>query len=391
MSGTVDAVLLLLGVAGALTRPRGVPAWLVPLVAAVASIAGGSTHLHDLRSTADLLAGPLAFLVAAVPLAVLLDRLGFFDAAAQLASDRPHLEAWLWALAGGVTIVLNLDAAVVLLTPLYIRIADRHGRDRLALAIIPALQACLASSLLPVSNLTNLLAAEHLDLSTADFVRNLGLPTLAATTVGFATYRLVFGDAPARPAPPTGDVPLPRRPLVVGGLVVVGVLVAFLLGATPWIVAVAADAVLLAILRVAPPWRSVPWETALLAFSLAVLAAGAARHLDLHDLLGDTSTFGHLRIAVVAGVAASALNNLPAVLVGIRAIDPAHHDAVWPLLLGVNIVPLVVLTGSLSNLLWQQTAGAGGIRLGARRFSWIGVRVALPAFAASLAVHVAVR
>ena len=203
-------------------------------------------------------------------------------------------------------------------------------------------------------------------------------------------YRLVFRDRGRPAAAVVAREPVERRPLVIGSVIVAAVLVAFVLGVTPWIVAVVADLVLLAILRVAPPWRAAPWGTALLALCLAVLAAAAARHLDLTDLFADTTAFGNVRIAVAGGVAAAALNNLPAVLVGVNAIDPAAHDGVWPLLLGVNIVPLVVLTGSLSNLLWQQTADVAGIHLGARRFSSIGARIALPAFAAVVATYLVV-
>ncbi|HEY5424337.1 MAG TPA: hypothetical protein VIK05_12735 [Ilumatobacteraceae bacterium] len=49
-------------------------------------------------------------------------------------------------LAAAVTVVFNLDAAVVLLTPLYIRIARRHGYSPEMLAFQPALLACLASN-----------------------------------------------------------------------------------------------------------------------------------------------------------------------------------------------------------------------------------------------------
>ena len=60
----------------------------------------------------------LAFLLVGVPLAGLLDRLGFFEAAATWTgrgSDTPVLA--LWVLAALTTVVLNLDATVVLLAP----------------------------------------------------------------------------------------------------------------------------------------------------------------------------------------------------------------------------------------------------------------------------------
>ena len=112
------------------------------------------------------------FLLLAVPLAVLLDRSGFF-ARWPGSSATPHLVAGLWILAALVTIVFNLDAAVVLLTPLYVRIAERHGRDPVLSGSSRPLLASLASSVLPVSNLTNLIAAERVHLDAGDFVAHL--------------------------------------------------------------------------------------------------------------------------------------------------------------------------------------------------------------------------
>jgi arsenical pump membrane protein len=387
-----DVALLAIAVVGAISRPKGAPAWVIPAIAVVASVLIGTTTFDRARDTLDLLAGPIGFLLAAVPLAVLLDRLGFFEAAAALAGDSRHLVTALWVLAGLVTAVLNLDAAVVLLTPLYIHIARTRGLDPVALAFIPALQACLASSFLPVSNLTNLLAASQFDLTTAQFLGHLALPTIAATGVGLAAHRWTF---PAQAPTPAERHHVDRRALGIGGTVVALALVGFSVGGhvgiEPWMVALAADAVLVIALRWVPPLRSVPLDTAVLALSLALLAAGAARHADLSGLMDVTSAGGELRVLGVAAAGAALINNLPAVLVGLSAIPESSTDAVWPLLLGVNIGPLLLLTGSLSNLLWQRAAAAGDVHVGAREFSRVGVRIGLPALVAAAAVRLLVR
>jgi arsenical pump membrane protein len=77
----------------------------------------------------------------------------------------------------------------VLLTPLYIRIAQRNGINPLVLAVQPLILASLASSALPVSNLTNLIAVEQLDVGVVDTLRWLGLPSLVACVIGFVSYR----------------------------------------------------------------------------------------------------------------------------------------------------------------------------------------------------------
>ena len=108
------------------------------------------------------IAPALAFLCAGVPLAALLDRLGFFESVARLLQrGAGPVALWkLWGLAAATTAVLNLDTTVVLLTPLYIRLARRANVDPLPVAIVPLLLASLASSFLPVSNLTSLIVVD---------------------------------------------------------------------------------------------------------------------------------------------------------------------------------------------------------------------------------------
>ena len=154
-----------------------------------------------------------------------------------------------WLLAAGTTAVLNLDTTVVLLTPLYLQVARRRGDDPMVLAVVPFLLANLASSVLPVSNLTTLIAAERFDIGTAELLRSLGPATVAMLAVGFVAHRR-WAASRAAPAvvalrrigtrPPDGDRPDAGRPrattvddrraLLLGGAVVTGLLVAFVLG-----------------------------------------------------------------------------------------------------------------------------------------------------------------
>src|SRR4051794_35638180 len=206
----------------------------------------------------------LAFLLAGVPLAALLDRLGFFEAAAAVMAGRRAREQavlGLWVLAALTTAVLNLDTTVVLLTPLYSRLARQADVDPVPLVIIPLLLASLASSVLPVSNLTTLIVAERFDLGAADVLTHLALPSFIASTVGWLLYRRRFPTRLAGGTPTDVD----RHALSVGGVIVLLLLVGFVISPTygiqPWMVAAAVDVVLVILVRVIP-WRDVPLLTA---------------------------------------------------------------------------------------------------------------------------------
>jgi len=361
------------------------PLWAGPAAGALIALVTRIVAWDDVSESLRLLRGPLLFLVFAVPLAVLLDRIGVFAALAAAVDGGRHLVAWLWVLAAAVTVVFNLDAAVVLLTPLYIRIARRHGLVPEMLAFQPALLACLASSPLPVSNLTNLIVAERFDLGVGDFLRHLALPTLVACVVGWFAFRRAFHlhptlDGVDEPV----DATALRRGLPIIGFVLLGFTLGDVVGVPAWVVA--AIAVLWAgALTRSVPWRHVPWEAMVVAAGLAVVVAAAVPHLGLDRLLHGTGVEGGAR-ALVFGVVGSGLaNNLPAVLAGSAALY--ETDQVWPLLVGVNIGPVLVLTGALSGLLWRDTASTLGVEVSARRYSAVGVRVGLPALvAASLVV-----
>jgi arsenical pump membrane protein len=382
-------VLLGVGIVGAVTRPRRLPAWVVPLAAALVAIGVGTTDAAGIRTALDPLVAPLAFLLVAVPLAVLLDDIGVFEAAAELAIERRHLVGGLWLLAAASVALLNLDAAVVLLTPLFVRIARRAGIDGVALAFQPVLLACLASSLLPVSNLTNLIAAQERGLGSIDFLVHLGPPTVAAVAVGWWCYRRTFDLAPASISGSADRAGPDRSALVTGGCVVAYLVIGFGIGSSigiaPWVIAALAVVVLMARARTVP-WRTIPWTTAILAGSLAVLATAAASHLPVHEWMRGTGAGASARVLAVSAVGANVVNNLPAFIVGAHGIGPGTPATFWALLFGVNVGPTVLVTGSLAGLLWLESTRRLGLPVDAGEFARVGARIGIPALVAGGAV-----
>ncbi len=379
--GPVLAIVLLgLAVVGIFVRPRGVPNFVAPVVCATATVLFGVTTLHAALESIRPLVAPLAFVLLAVPMAVLLDRLGLFEAVAAMFGATRHLELALWCLAAAVTTVFNLDAAVLLLTPLYVRLARRHGLDVTALAFVPVLLAMLASSALPVSNLTNLIVEAHFHLDAGDFLAHLGLPSLVAVAVGYAfAPRARARGRSVRDAPPVD-----HRALRLGAPIVAFVLVGFTLGDALGVPAVAVVAVADVVLLLLVDDRRrlpLPWGLVALASGLGVCAIAAAPHLGIERLLAGSSNLDALRSFGVSVVGADVMNNLPAVLVALRFMG----TNLWPVLLGVNMGPSLVITGSLAGLLWRDTAARAGIDVRPGQFTRVGARVGIPAMAAAFA------
>ena len=393
----IQVSFLALGAATAMIPWRRIPGWLGPAVLAVVALAIRVTPWHTARSAGHDLTGAIAFLLLAVPLAVLLDEIGFFGALAERVGTGRHLRAGLWALAAFVTIVFNLDAAVVLLTPLYVRIADKRGDDPVLLGAIPALLACLASSVLPVSNLTNLIAVQRVHVGVGNFLVHLGLPSVVAIAVGGVLYLRHAPDALVQG--PT-SVPLDQdsrgcaadaSALRLGIPVVVFLLIGFTvgerIGVPAWAVAGTALLVLI-VLRREVPWRHAPFGAALLAGGLGILAASASSHLPVRQLLAIHGIPGELATVGATALGSNAINNLPAVLLTLPGLDQ-HPQRIWAVLLGANIGPTLWVTGALSTLLWQATMRRLGHPVTALGYARLAARVGLPALAAATAVLVA--
>ena len=153
-------------------------------------------ELHQVADNLEAMVPALLFLCAGVPLAALLDGLGFFDALAGAVEQRfaeiPVVA--LWVLAALTTVVLNLDTTVVLLTPLYIRLARRAGVDPFPLALVPLLLAAFVSLLIAAnvgSILTSKLVNEQPGLFIALSARNRNLFLTVPSDLGFPLWATI--------------------------------------------------------------------------------------------------------------------------------------------------------------------------------------------------------
>lgn len=291
-----------------------------------------------------------------------------------------------FALASLVTAVLSLDATVVLLTPVVFATAARVGvRAR------PHVYACAhlsntASLLLPVSNLTNLLAFAVSGLSFVRFAALMLLPWLVAVAVEYAVFRRFFrADLAAGPqAPPRVDAPAVP---VFALMTVLGTLAGFLAASAvhvdpAW--AAAAGAAVLAV-RALLRRRTTPAalvRAAALPFLAFVLGLGlvvrAVVDNGLADALGHVVPHGTglpelLAIAALAAVLANLVNNLPAVLVMLPLAGPLGAGAVLAVLLGVNIGPNLTYAGSLATLLWRRIMHEQGTEVNLGEFTKLGL------------------
>jgi len=377
----------------AMLRPRGWPEAVVALPVAGALVATGVVSWQAAAAEVTRLLPVVGFLAAVLVLAKLCDDEGLFHAAGvgmarRSGGDPRKLLVTVFVIAACTTAVLSLDATVVLLTPVVLATARTLGTPARPHAYASAHLANTASLLLPVSNLTNLLAFGAAGLSFAHFSALMTLPWLLAVGVEYAMLRLIFrGEltaTAARSTPPPAEVPM--FVLVVLGATLVGFAVASALGLAPaW--AAAAGAVLLGVHGLARrrttvvglvQAANVPFLVFVLC--LGVVVSGVTQHglgAAMDAILPDgTALPALLGIAAVAALLANVVNNLPAVLVLLPLVSGAGPAAVLAVLIGVNVGPNLTYPGSLSNLLWRNVVRRGGLNPGFLEFSRVGLGTA---------------
>jgi arsenical pump membrane protein len=371
---------------------------------ALALFAAGATCVathwlpwSDATSTVRRILPLLAFLGTVVILAELTAAAEVFDViAARLAIAARGRIVVLFlvcvAFAAVTTITLNLDTTAVLLTPVMIALGRKLAIDPLPLAMTTVWLANTASLLLPVSNLTNLLAANRVDLAPLAFAERMWLPQLAAILVTITTLWLAYWRKAAQPATIGRHVPRDRVlywvALAACILFIVGVLLGLPLGAAS---AVAAGLVVAAFLvrdrrALRPgllPWRLLVFVTGLF---LVVQTVGEHGLNQLaHALAGNAGgVAGAFRAGGTGVLLANVVNNLPAYVAGEAVIPLGNHTQLLALLIGVNVGPLATPWASLATLLWHERCRSDKVAVPLGTFLLTGL--ALAVVGAALAV-----
>lgn len=348
----------------------------------------GTLSLTEVGQVADRVWPVLLFVVMITVVTELASEAGLFTVVASRLAQWGLDRAWvLWllvvALATTSTVFLSLDTTAVLLTPVVVLLSRQVGLPPLPFALTTVWLANTGSLLLPVSNLTNLLAEGRLDLgSPVGFARLMLGPAVAALVVPTLVLFVVFRrDLLRRYQPRAVDHPDDSVLLGVSATVVVLLLPALVSGLEVWVPATAAAVVLTGLFavrrrEVLRPGL-VPWQLVLLASGLfLVIEAGHA--LGLTGLLASVagtgeSTSALLQLSGVGALGANLVNNLPAYL----ALEPVAESPLRlaALLIGVNAGALVTPWASLATLLWHARLESLDVHVSWSRYALLGLIV----------------
>ncbi len=438
--------MLAVALGAAIVRRRWLPEAVVAVAGAALMVAAGELGLERAADVLGALGPTVGLLAALLVLAEGCRSEGVFQWAGAAIATRSRgqprrLLALVFIAACATTVVLSLDATIVLLTPVVFATARRvRARPR------PHAYACAhlansASLLLPIANLTNLLAFRATGLSFARFALLMALPWAVAIAVEWAVLTRFFAadlagvarvgthgarleagvgtpadrpapadspapadvpapaaipapvDIPAPSAPAPTAIPAPRFALGVLAATLTGFALSSPAGIDPAWIALAGALVLgaHALLRRATSPRMLVRATdpafLLFVFGIGVIARAATAHgigSAIRAIVPVGGSLGSLLcIAAVAAVLANLVNNIPATLILVPVTAPAGPGSVLAALIGVNAGPNLTYVGSLATLLWRRVLRHEGTGVELGVFVRLGLLTVPPILALS--------
>ena len=318
----------------------------------------------------------------------------FRSAAGLVAASVRHpaaLVAAITAAAGVLSALFVNDTVCLMFTPIVIEVAALRGLNPLPLLLGVATGANIGSVATITGNPQNMLIGSLSGISYARFAGALVPVALAGLVLDAALICLLFRRdlaVAASPPRPARIRPLHRRLMVKPLLVAAAMLVGFLAGIDPALVAAGGAAALLVTRRIKPEkvWKRVDWDLLMLFVGLFVVIGGIE-----HAVL-DRRLFEWLRplgletmagLTAIATLLSNVISNVPAVMLLSRFVPglPEPETAWLTLAMSSTLAGNLTLLGSIANLIVLEGARRRGVTITFGQY----LRVGLPVTLATLA------
>jgi arsenical pump membrane protein len=370
------------------------------LVCGIVCVLSGLLPADEAEANMRRIAPLLLFLTSVILLANLARQAQVFDViATRLAIAGRGRYSLLFllcvAFASATTAFLNLDTTAVLLTPVLLALAARADIAEVPLAMTTVWLANTASVLLPVSNLTNLLAADRVALSAPAFAARMWPSQVVVVAVTMAFLWVFYWrrrrrgrDSYQPPVPlELTEAGQPALFRVCGGACLLFVAAIPFVGDRIGLAALVAAGIAVVAFAVLDRSRLrpglVPWHLLVVVTGMFLVVPTLSRYglgEVMTTLIGPgEGAEGSMRAAATGAVLSNVLNNLPVYTAGEAVIPPGGHDTLLALLIGTNVGPLATPWASLATLLCLEACRRHGVRLPMVRFVLTGFGLAVVA------------
>ena len=304
--------------------------------------------------------------------------------------------------------IFNNDAAVLLLTPLVVGLVRQRYPRHPDLIVPFAFAVFSAAGVAPlvISNPINLIVAEYAGIGFNEYGVRMIPIAIAGWVATYAILRLVFrGQLEAPSVADRAGIKSATRlsgPAKQFAMIMIIFMISYpalsYAGWPVWVVAIVGAALGWLLL-----WRnglaspamlaeSLPWGILVFLFCVFVIVVGL-RNVGLTEVIAGfygwprDSTAQVFMIGTVSALGSALLNNHPMAILNVLTLaelPDATKQHVLAALIGGDLGPRLLPTGSLAGLLWLQSLSREGVQIGLARFVGVGFTLALPTLVLSL-------
>ncbi|APA68713.1 arsenic transporter [Janthinobacterium sp. 1_2014MBL_MicDiv] len=402
-------------------QPRGLGIGWSAVIGAGVALLAGVIHWADIPVVWHIVWNATGTFVAVIIISLLLDAAGFFEWSAL------HVARWgggsgrklfvLLVLLGAlVSAVFANDGAALILTPIVIamlRALKFSAKATLAYVMAAGFIADTASLPLVVSNLVNIVSADYFKIGFAEYASVMVPVNVVAVLATLAALLLFFRQDIPRdydatqlklPGAAIRDLATFRAGWLVLALLLVGFFSQEALGVPISLIAAVGAALLLGVagkghvISTRYVLRHAPWHIVVFSLGMYLVVYGL-RNAGLTGyvtaMLNHFAAWGVWGAAMGTGVLtallSSVMNNLPTVLVGALAIDPAtaqgtvREAMIYANVIGSDLGPKITPIGSLATLLWLHVLDSKNIHISWGYYFRVGIVLTVPVLLVTLA------
>lgn len=275
------------------------------------------------------------------------------------------------------------DTICLVFTPVLVEVARARGQKPLPYLLALATASNLGSVAAITGNPQNMLIGSLSGLAYARFSAAMAPVAAVGLAIDAAVILLIFRKDLLAPAgvmdvPPVRSV---HRAMMLKSLVVAAlVLVGFLAGFEPALVAACGAAALLVTRRVKPEkvYRQIDWGLLVLFVGLFIVIHGVERaglDREFFAILRPVGVQTVAGLTIVSTVLSNLVSNVPAVMLFTRLVPQlSNPDTAWLVLaMSSTVAGNLTILGSIANLIVVEGAGRHGVRISFLDYLKVGV------------------